>query len=81
VLSNFYKDKNSDVISKRYAYYIAGQIGGRFDWMGQDLEICHKAINDNNYDKPENQISKHHLAAMITHFKNTLEEHKIGELE
>ena len=56
MLSNFYKDKNSDVVSKRYAYYIAGQIGGRFDWMGQDLEICHKAINDNNYDKPENQI-------------------------
>jgi hypothetical protein len=56
VLSNFYKDKNSDVVSKRYAYYIAGQIGGRFDYMGQDLEVCHKAINDANYTNPDKQI-------------------------
>lgn len=53
-LFKFYKDKDLGVVQKRYAYYIAGQIGGRFDWMGQDLEVCHKAVNDANYEKPEN---------------------------
>lgn len=33
-LFKFYQDKNLDVLQKRYAYYIAGCIGGRFDWMG-----------------------------------------------
>lgn len=51
-LFKFYKEKDLGVITRRYAYYIAGQIGGRYDWLGQDLDICHKAINDKNYSNP-----------------------------
>ena len=40
-LFRFYQDKSFDVLQKRYAYYIAGCIGGRFDWLGQDVESCH----------------------------------------
>ena len=33
-LAKFYKDKNINEIKKKYSYYIAGQIGGQYDWLG-----------------------------------------------
>lgn len=64
VLSPFYKDKNIQVLQKRYAYYIAGQIGGKFDWLGQDVIDCHESVSSKFQ-----QITTKHLYQMQNIFK------------
>mmetsp|Transcript_12194 Transcript_12194/g.18848 ORF Transcript_12194/g.18848 Transcript_12194/m.18848 type:complete len:118 (-) Transcript_12194:521-874(-) len=64
-IAKFYSDKypegKIDIIKKRYAYYIAGQIGGRYDWLGEDINELHQNIGKNNSGCPEKQLKKEHF--------------------
>ena len=41
----FYQNKNLDMIKKKYAYYISGQIGGKYDWLGLPVDQVHSKYN------------------------------------
>ena len=43
-LKEVYQGKNFEILSKKYAYYLAGHMGG--GWTGrQDLDVIHDEVN------------------------------------
>jgi len=77
-VAKFYTEKfpgeKISIISKKYTYYIAGQIGGRFDWLGQDVNECHQRISSSNADYPEKQIKPENFKKMCKHFERAFTE-------
>lgn len=41
ILSKIYKDKEIVVLQKKYSFFVAGVIGGKFDWLGKNIEDTH----------------------------------------
>jgi hypothetical protein len=67
-----YKDQNIDILSKKYAYYMAGMVGGRFDWLGKDIVTCHKDFNMNRLAKRKCPITSDHFQKMIKIFEEVV---------
>ena len=41
ILSKIYKGKDIVVLQKKYSFFVAGIIGGKFDWLGKNIEETH----------------------------------------
>lgn len=41
ILSKIYKDKEKVVLQKKYSLFVAGIVGGKFDWLGTNIEEAH----------------------------------------
>lgn len=69
-MMKFYKNKNLDMLKKKYAYYISGQIGGRYDWLGFPIDQVHSKYNSAN---KQQEIQCPHFVQWIDIFKKALQ--------
>jgi hypothetical protein len=41
ILSKIYQNKEIVVLKKKYSFFVAGIVGGKFDWLGKNIEDTH----------------------------------------
>ena len=68
LLKGFYEGKKIDVIAKKYTYYLAGQFGGNYHWLGPDVQECHFGVNIKRQEGGKPAIKAEQFARMSVHF-------------
>ena len=46
-IAQFYQNSNinMDLISQKYAYFLAVKMGMKKEWMGRKIDECHRMVN------------------------------------
>ena len=73
-LSLSYEGKNLEVLKQKYAYYIAGQMGGPMVGR-QDIEDIHIEANQSFADEPQRLVTHSKFAKMSSIFKSAFDKH------
>jgi hypothetical protein len=66
-LEKFYSSRNlsTKLISKKYAYFLAIQMGMKKVWLGRDISECHNTLSENS----DSKISQGQIKKMVGFFR------------